>query len=156
MPSKWFPVDPTFLALPQLQECSNDPCDTGSSLDILKKHFPEVEFRDELFDSEDWLNKSHGTPYDWDFDMLAKRAKFVRDYIRQQPDCEIIVMTHGGFARFMVNRWNDGPGWDHHKLEDLQNAQGAPFHIVDCSNGEHEMRYLHESSEDCDEISQLQ
>jgi broad specificity phosphatase PhoE len=137
---KWFPTTPTFIALPQLQECSAKPCDTGSSLDILKKEFPfSGLFKDTGFESENWLNKSEGTPYADDSEMLSKRAEFVRNYIRRQWDNEIIIVTHGDFSHHLVNQYLYGPGCGS-LFNPLNNAEGVSMALpIDRTNGD-EMR----------------
>jgi broad specificity phosphatase PhoE len=134
------PQSPRIMALPQLQEITENPCDTGSSLDLLKAEFGEyVEFQDLYFGSDDWLVKG-GTLYADDNDMLSKRADFTKVIIRQQPDREIIVMTHGDFSHFLVNRWLYGPGCGT-LFNGLKNATGIPMVLVENDHGNYEMKF---------------
>ena len=106
---EFFPP-PRILAMPHLQETTENPCDTGSTLELLKKQYGEhVEFNEMFFTSNDWLMKS-GTCFANDNILLSRRSEFVRNVILQQTDDEIIVVTHGDFSHFLVNRWLYGPG----------------------------------------------
>lgn len=137
--AKRFPNTPKFVALPQLQECSAKPCDTGSCLDNLREEFPFVGlFWETLFESENWLDKSEGTPYANDNVMLSKRAEFVRNYIRDQLwDNEIIIVTHGDFSHYLVNYFLYGPGCGSLFNCYLDNAEGVPLALsMDRSNGD--------------------
>ena len=68
------------LAHPGLQEVSNDPCDTGTPLDLLREEFPDIQFPDELFPRHYWPRKRSvplrkpGTIYDDDPELLLERA----------------------------------------------------------------------------------
>jgi len=109
--TKLFPTSaPRIIALPHLQEVSQEPCDTGSSLASLKSEYGEyVEFPEEYFPCDDWFQKD-GTCFANENSLLSARAEFVRGYILQQSCEEIIVVTHGDFSHFLVNRWLYGPG----------------------------------------------
>jgi broad specificity phosphatase PhoE len=96
-----FPTSaPRIIALPHLQEVSQEPCDTGSSLASLKSEYGEyVEFPEEHFHCDDWFQKD-GTCFANENSLLSARAEFVREYILQQSCEEIIVVTHGDFLIF--------------------------------------------------------
>lgn len=97
---------PRFVIMPQLQEMSQQPCDTCHSLEFLKeKYGKEVEFPNEWFTNNDWLVK-RGTDYADDNWLAGKRAEFVRQYIKGLPDREVVVVTHGDFIHYLVNRWD--------------------------------------------------
>src|SRR5271170_3356416 len=57
--TKLFPTSaPRIIALPHLQEVSQEPCDTGSSLASLKSEYGEyVEFPVEFLDCDHWFQK---------------------------------------------------------------------------------------------------
>jgi len=120
---------PTIIALPQLQEISDEnPCDRGSPIEDLKVEFGDyVIFNDSYFSPSDWPIKKDNA-YVMDNELLAKRARWVREYSQVQEDTEIIVITHNDFSCFLVNRWLYGPGcgslWD-----GLGNACGKPMVI---------------------------
>jgi len=117
---------PRFIALPHLQEVSELPCDTGSSLSSLRKEYGEyVDFPDEHFDSDDWFRKEN-TPFAYDTVLISKRAKFVREYLKQCQHEEVIVVTHGDFYHFLVNRGLYGPDRGS-RFDNLKYAAGLPM-----------------------------
>jgi broad specificity phosphatase PhoE len=136
--TKHFPQPPRILAMPHLQETTEKPCDIGSSLDLLIKEYRgQVEFEDGFFASEDWFTKS-GTKFANDNLLLSKRAEFVRNFILQQSDREIIVVTHADFSHFLVNRWLYSPGCGS-LFDGLAHASGVPMILVE-GESSHEMR----------------
>ena len=84
------------LPNPYLQENSNKPCDTGSPRSILEAEFPGLNFNLVV---DGWDSKTG----EWasDDETLDKRASKVREWLREYPEDEIIVVTHGG-ARSIV------------------------------------------------------
>lgn len=102
---------PRFAVMPQLQEMSENPCDTCHPLEFLKeKYGNQVEFPNEWFTNNDWLIKK-GTQYADNEMLVSKRAEFVRQYIKSLPDCEIIAVSHGDFIQHLGNQWRYGmPG----------------------------------------------
>ncbi|KAM3419347.1 hypothetical protein BST61_g5278 [Cercospora zeina] len=101
------------LCLPELQETSALPCDTGSSKEVL-----EHEFRHQPVD---W---DHVTPNweckqgRWASDAAAVelRARQVRVWLRNRAEKNIVVVTHGGFLHFFTEDWSEhdlfsGTGW---------------------------------------------
>ena len=97
---------PRIIALPHLQEAKDYTSNTGSPLEQLEKWFGKyVTFPEGLW--EHWPEKS-GTPFAYRDDLCAARAHFVHEFILQQPEQEIIIMSHGEFCHFMVNQWDDG------------------------------------------------
>ena len=99
---------PRLVVMPQLQEMSEKPCDTCHSLEFLEeKYGKEVEFPSEWFENNDWLIK-RGTQYADNEQLVAKRAEFVRQYIKGLPDCEVVVVTHGDFIQHLGNQWECG------------------------------------------------
>lgn len=101
---------PRFVVMPQLQEMSENPCDTCHSLEFLKEHYgKEAEFPIEWFTNDDWLTKRR-TQYADNERLVAKRAEFVRQYIKGLPDREVAVVTHGDFIQHLGNQWEYGIG----------------------------------------------
>jgi broad specificity phosphatase PhoE len=134
---KTFDRLPRIIALPHLQETSEHPCDTGSPLSAIKAEYENwVEFPDDLFTSEEWYVK-RGTAFADDPKLLAKRAEFVRSFILGCPEREIIVISHGDFSNFLVNRWLHGPGCGTRFDGFPDNACGIPFKIVSTEDGTH-------------------
>ncbi|ELU37266.1 histidine phosphatase superfamily domain-containing protein [Rhizoctonia solani AG-1 IA] len=91
------------ILMPQLQETHDFPCDTGSDRDVLEQI---EEFKDRGFDwsvlPDDW-NKNQGfyapTP-----EALADRAKWVRRFVRDRPETNILLIGHGGIFREIDGR----------------------------------------------------
>lgn len=84
------------IVLPEAQECMDVPCDTGSSKENLEQ---DSDFTG--------LNLSRLTP-DWtskkgfyapDSISLANRARWVRQFLRERPEKEIVLVCHGDFLR---------------------------------------------------------
>jgi len=113
------------LALPELQETSELPCDTGS-----KKEKIEAEFGDKVdlhLVNDGWNDKSsakyspaasaiearalEGRVFLRD---LASKARATSDYA--DKEIHIAVVTHGGFLHYFTEDWNGhdrfvGTGW---------------------------------------------
>jgi broad specificity phosphatase PhoE len=135
------------IAHPGLQEVSNDPCDTGTPLDVLRDEFPDIEFRDDLFSLDAWprdrsvpLRKA-GTIYDDESSLLEARAVEFRKWLQARVDDEVIVVTHGGFVHFLWDRWHGHPGSSSSSGENLFNGEAVPVTLSDAS--------FHEANEDC-------
>ncbi|RMZ82047.1 hypothetical protein DV737_g2146, partial [Chaetothyriales sp. CBS 132003] len=119
-------VAPEILAVPDAQETSDAPCDTGSDLDKLREFVKEQGWPVDLsLLSEDWNVKALSGRYSPHSDAVAARAKTTRQLLRRkarelvaagQPDGEIVVVTHGGFLHYLTNDWENavaqnGTGW---------------------------------------------
>ena len=92
------------IALPEAQEVSDLPCDTGSDLEILKK---EMEGKPvDLSLVQDGWNNNKGK---WaaNADAIEARAKEVRQWLKARPEKEIVLVTHGGFLHFFTEDWAD-------------------------------------------------
>ena len=122
------------LAHPGLQEVSNDACDTGTPLDVLREEFPDIQFPDEVFPQDAWprnrinqLQKS-GTIYADEPELLLQRAVEFREWVRREvEDIEIIVVTHGGFVHFFYDQWQGEPGESGSGGHQLHNAGALPM-----------------------------
>ncbi|KAF1981552.1 phosphoglycerate mutase family protein-like protein [Aulographum hederae CBS 113979] len=104
------------VALPELQETSDLPCDTGSSVQELEKEFAgePVDLR-QLDGREDWNSKKGPwAPYE---DMISARARVARQWLMgREEEEEIAIVTHGGFLHYLTEDWSDhdkfvGTGW---------------------------------------------
>ncbi|KAK0984646.1 hypothetical protein LTS01_010555 [Friedmanniomyces endolithicus] len=79
-----------ILALPMAEEASDDPCDTGSPVDVLRKEFPDIV----LFD-----HVEHG----W----YLHEGEYLRRFIRDRDEKEIVLVTHGFFAHYLTGDVNE-------------------------------------------------
>jgi broad specificity phosphatase PhoE len=108
------------IALPELQETSDLPCDTGSDPSKLEQEFgPKGEVNLDLV-HEGW-NKKHGK---WSpaASAIEVRAREARLWLRQladeagNGDKDIVVVTHGGYLHYFTEDWTGyekflGTGW---------------------------------------------
>ncbi|KAK9896347.1 phosphoglycerate mutase-like protein [Cystobasidium minutum MCA 4210] len=93
----------SVVILPHAQECNIHPCDTGSAAEELVKDpaFEGLDFR-MLSKRPDWTSKQGF----WSNDpaCLHARAKYVRRWLRDQPEKRIVLVSHGNFLRYLVSR----------------------------------------------------
>lgn len=102
-----------IIALPELQETSDLPCDTGSEVKIL-----EDEFQDQPVDlslvKEGWNSKKgKWAPTS---EAIKARAREARLWLRSRTEGDIVVVTHGGFLHYLTQDWTNskkfsGTGW---------------------------------------------
>ncbi|KAK5123482.1 hypothetical protein LTR85_002520 [Meristemomyces frigidus] len=101
------------IALPELQETSDLPCDTGSSPAELAKEL-EGKPVDLSLVQQGWNNKrSRWAPT---ASAIEKRAKDARQWLLARPEKDIVVVTHGGFLHYFTEDWTgsdrfQGTGW---------------------------------------------
>lgn len=98
------------LALPEIQEVSDNPCDTGSDVARL-----EEEFRGKVDFSRvpaDWTEKKlASSPWEPTVEKLEVRARKARIALRElarqssKEDVHIAAVTHGGFLHFLTDDW---------------------------------------------------
>ena len=94
------------LLLPQLQETHDLPCDTGSDRAVLEA---TDEFKDLAAKGIDWSpltedwNKNQGF-YAPTVEALAARARWVRKFVRDRPETNILLIGHGGIFREIDGR----------------------------------------------------
>ncbi|KXL44839.1 hypothetical protein M433DRAFT_58341 [Acidomyces richmondensis BFW] len=91
-----------IVALPMAEEASDAPCDTGSEVEVLKREFPQVDF-DHL--SHGWF--VHEGEYAIDPASLNLRAAKLRRFIRDRPEREIVLVSHGFFNHYLTGDVND-------------------------------------------------
>ncbi|KAK8235011.1 histidine phosphatase superfamily [Phyllosticta capitalensis] len=106
------------IALPELQETSDLPCDTGSDPSEVAREFAGQPV--DLSRVEEGWNSKNGrwAPED---EAIAARARdarlFLRDLVQKSKDDEdIVVVTHGGYLHYLTGDWSDydkfcGTGW---------------------------------------------
>ncbi|KAL1976225.1 hypothetical protein VTN31DRAFT_2507 [Thermomyces dupontii] len=107
--------DTKLICLPEAQEASDAPCDTGSDPEVLRKEFEGNKIPVDLSLVQDGWNSKTGkwspTPR-----ALRKRAREVRRWLRSRPEKEIVLVTHGGILHYITEDWEDysayqGTGW---------------------------------------------
>lgn len=82
------------LALPELQETSELPCDTGSSPEDLAKEFTNEPVDLHLVHHGWNVKAGKWAP---DQEAIAERARVAREWLRNRHEKEIVVVTHGSF-----------------------------------------------------------
>jgi len=114
---------------PDLQERSELPCDTGSSVGELTERFPGLDFSElERGDGDGWFAKKGR--YTGDDDAVTARAADVRKRLwgivngleRSEADekKDVVVVTHGVFMKFLSqDETIDLPkaGWKAYRVE---------------------------------------
>ena len=92
-----------IIALPELQETGDLPCDRGSDVDLLQKEMDGKPVDLSLVHGE-W-NSKQGK---WapDHRSVELRARQVRQWLRARPEKEIVVVTHGGFLHYLTDDWS--------------------------------------------------
>ena len=117
---------PEILALPDAQEISDDPCDTGSDTDVLREVAAVNAWPVDLSLIHDgWNSKSPNGRYSPKDSAIRARALSVRLLLRQKirdlikqgnPAPQIVLVTHGGFLHYLTDDWEEsdvtpGTGW---------------------------------------------
>lgn len=113
-------------ALPELQETSDLPCDTGSAPSKLKDEFSSGPFAGKVdleFVTEGWNSKTgRWSPA---ASAIEARAREARVWLRNlaveaskssSEDLNIVVVTHGGYLHYFTEDWDGhakftGTGW---------------------------------------------
>lgn len=99
-------LDRPVIALDVLQETSDAPNDTGSSVDTLRGEFGDsVDLRRV---SPEWTDKSKGGPFACEVAEVVKRAKAARQTLyrlAKQDNGHIVGVSHGGFLHFLSDDW---------------------------------------------------
>ncbi|PWN39022.1 phosphoglycerate mutase-like protein [Ceraceosorus guamensis] len=94
------------IVLPQLQECNDFPCDTGSPREVLERD-PEFSGFDLSNLTPDWTSKQgFWAP---DPQSIALRAQWVRQFIRSRPEKTILLVGHGDIIRQITATASGGP-----------------------------------------------
>lgn len=88
-----------IIALPEIQETSAQPCDTGSSPIELRNEFHEHPIDFALVQA-DWNVKTGRWSQDWH--ACRQRAQEAREWLHQRPEKEIVVVTHGAYRLFLT------------------------------------------------------
>lgn len=78
-------------------EMSDKPCDTGSSISVLAKEFPTVDFSEV---GSLWPSKAG--PFAYDREAVLQRGVEARLWLRRRPEKIIAVVSHSAFLRTSV------------------------------------------------------
>ncbi|EAU33827.1 conserved hypothetical protein [Aspergillus terreus NIH2624] len=107
--------DLKLVLLPDAQETSDVPCDTGSDPADLRR---EIDAKQLPVDAEyvhDGWNNKEGR-YAPTTHAIKERARACRRWLKARPEKEIVLVTHGGFLHYFTEDWEDsskfqGTGW---------------------------------------------
>ncbi|KAL8783781.1 MAG: hypothetical protein Q9213_004397 [Squamulea squamosa] len=102
------------IALPEIQETSDLPCDTGSNIDVLKEKFKNKPLDLSLL-REDWNNKKDRWAAEQE--AIERRCCDARQWLRTRNEKAIVVVTHGGLLHYLTEDWAgseqfQGTGWE--------------------------------------------
>ncbi len=87
------------ICLPQAQECNDFPCDTGSPREQLETK-PEFADFDFSMLTPDWTSKKgFWSP---DPSAISNRARWIRQWLRNRPENNIVLVAHGDILRNIV------------------------------------------------------
>lgn len=125
---------PNVIALPELQETSQNICDIGSDLDKLRDEIKEKRLPVDLsLVPERWNIKTDDSKWAANAPALAKRAKEARIYLRDkalelqkggEKDPQIVILTHGGYLHYLTEDWEGSENY-HGKPRSPPSAKSA-------------------------------
>ncbi|TVY59116.1 putative phosphatase SPAC5H10.03 [Lachnellula cervina] len=124
------------LALPELQETSDLPCDTGSDPKKLLEEFGRDGKVDLSLVHEGWNSKKG--KWSPSASAIESRAREARLYLRTlgteavaktNEDQHIVVVTHGGYLHYFTEDWDGhekftGTGWANTEYRDYEFVDG--------------------------------
>ena len=92
------------IALPELCETADVPCDTGSDVGMLTEEMKGKPV--DLSRVKEGWNVKTGK---WapTAEVIIKRAREARQWLKARPEDEIVVVTHGGFLHYLTEDWSD-------------------------------------------------
>ncbi|KAE9380742.1 phosphoglycerate mutase-like protein [Stipitochalara longipes BDJ] len=125
------------IALPELQENSDLPCDTGSAPSKLQAEFSKGQFAgavDLEHVKEGWnIKTGRWSPASSAIERRARDARlWLRDLAEQAggEDVEIVVVTHGGHLHYFTEDWEGsergtGTGWENTEWRSYEFVDGS-------------------------------
>ncbi|KAK2730054.1 phosphoglycerate mutase family protein [Colletotrichum kahawae] len=135
------------IALPEVQEVSDAPCDTGSAVSEIEGEFDgKVDFSRV---PADWTEKkSPESRWEPTLKKLEVRAAEARRALREiaggvEGDAQIVVVTHGGFLHFLTNDFHGVPAG---KATGWENTEYRSYNFAD-STGKDEKALFTETQE---------
>ncbi|KAI1134359.1 phosphoglycerate mutase-like protein [Hypoxylon sp. FL0543] len=114
------------VLLPQAQECNDLPCDTGSSREVLEKD-PEFAVFDLAPLTPDWNSKKgFWAPSE---EALYNRARWVRRFLRDRPEKNIVLVSHGDILRRITSHPATGPSTYPWKNAEVRIFEFDPLYV---------------------------
>ncbi|CAP66850.1 uncharacterized protein PODANS_4_6570 [Podospora anserina S mat+] len=143
------PDKPRVITLPDIQEVSPFPCDTGSEPAKLLDEFPDDKVVDLGLVKEGWNDKGPGSEYAPEPRKLFERARRAREWFRDlgrdhagEGEVNIVAVTHGGFLHFLTE---DFEGVDYGRGTGWGNTEWRSYEVVE-ENGEVRLRETGQSA----------
>ncbi|KAL2818471.1 histidine phosphatase superfamily [Aspergillus cavernicola] len=104
-----------LILLPDIQETSDVPCDTGSDTEALKKEIAEKGLPVDTSLVEEGWNVKTGR-YAPTNAAVSQRARTARRWLKARPEKEIVMVSHGSLLHYFTDDWEDssqfqGTGW---------------------------------------------
>lgn len=95
-----------LTALPELQENTDLPCDTGSDKEVLEREFANQPIDLSLV-QEGWNDKKG--PWAPQSDAISERCKAARVWLRELAgeNDQVVVVTHGSLLHTLTEDWSD-------------------------------------------------
>ncbi|KAF2149363.1 PGAM-domain-containing protein [Myriangium duriaei CBS 260.36] len=94
------------IAMPELQETSDLPCDTGSDPEEIAREFQGKPLDTSALataEGKHWNDKKgRWAPHS---DAIVARAADARKWLLARPEKDIVVVTHGGFLHYFTEDW---------------------------------------------------
>jgi broad specificity phosphatase PhoE len=118
---------PKILAIPDAQETSDFPCDTGSEVEVLHGIVRDQNWPTDLsLVKEGWNVKTLQNRYSPAGDAIKRRARDARVLLREKARelhaagddaVEIVLVAHGAYMHYISNDWEDAAkftstGWE--------------------------------------------
>ncbi|KAF2239711.1 hypothetical protein EV356DRAFT_499921 [Viridothelium virens] len=130
-----------ILALPEAQETSDLPCDTGSTHAELLQEFANqpVDLSLVAAAGDSWNRKvGKWSPH---AEAVAQRAREVREWVWDRGEEVVALVTHGGFLHYLTEDWSgankfQGTGWANTEFRTFTFASESPspsYSIVESS-----------------------
>lgn len=98
-----------IITLPEVQETSDNPCDTGSDVEVLKKEMADKPVDLSLV-TEGWNSKQG--KWAEHAKAIEARAKEARIWLKARAEKEIVLVTHGGFLHYFTEDWGDSAKYE--------------------------------------------
>ena len=96
-----------LIALPDVQETSDVPCDTGSDPNVLHEELVVAKGApvDLGLVTERWnIKEGRYAPTN---QAIKHRAREARRWLKARSEKEIVLVTHGGFLHYLTEDWED-------------------------------------------------
>jgi len=130
-----------LVLLPELQETSALPCDTGSDVEVVRVFLEELGLGGKVEGLErldkDWNSKEG--KWGSESEELKERAAWVRRWLAEREEGHVVCVSHGGFLHFLTEDWTGhgalpGTGWTNTEFRGyrlMRKAGGQEWGLVE-------------------------